>query len=194
MTVSIGYAVLTATLNISGTSTIKNSTWDIDIGDTDITCPSGQKCTINPSNPDNVNPDDGTVTPSNPNPKGAVIWVDGNTVYFKHVLTLPGDTFTFNTTFHNNGTIDAKVSNVTKSSLNTTAQRFMDYTVTYANGNTVSAGDSLNAGSSATFKVTVSYKSTVTTLPTATELAQINETASGHTGATSFFTVTYEQA
>ena len=194
MGVSVGYAALTSSLHINGTSTINNASWEIDANDNDITCPSGQVCTINPTNPDELTPDDGKVTPSHPNPNGAIIWTEGNTIYFKHLLTTPGDIFTFNCKFTNSGTIDAKVSNVTQSSLNTTAQRFMDYTVTYADGSTIRNGDVLLAGNSASFKVTVSYKSSVTALPTSAELAQINETASGHTGATSFFTVTYEQA
>ena len=70
----------------------------------------------------------------------------------------------------------------------------MTYSVTYADGTAVTAGDSLAAGADATFKVTVAYKSGVTTLPTAAELALINETSDGHTGATSLFTVSYEQA
>ena len=194
MTVTVGYAVLSSSLNISGTSTIKNNTWDIDVNDADIVCPSGEVCTINPSNPETVTPDDGKVTPTNPDPTGAVIWMDGNTIYFKHILTVPGDVFTFNVTYRNNGTIDAKVSDVTTSSLNATAQNFMTYTVTYADGSAIQANDTLAAGQAATFKVTVAYKSTVTVLPTAAELALINETSDGHTGATSLFTVNYEQA
>lgn len=194
MTVSIGYSALSSQLKISGTSTIKNSQWDIDVEDGGIVCPDGEVCTINPSNPDSLTPDDGKVTPDNPNPKGAIIWMDGNTVYFKHILSVPGDVFTFNVTFENSGTLDAKVSNVTTSSLNATAQNFMTYGVTYANGNAINQNDRLNAGDSVTFKVTVAYKSTVTTLPTDAELALINEVADGHTGATSLFTINYEQA
>lgn len=194
MMVSIGYAALSSSLNISGTSTIQETTWSIDSDDSDIECPSGVKCTVGPDNPETVTPDDGVPTPTNPDPVGAVIWMDGNTVYFKHVLTQPGDVFTFTTTFTNNGTIDAKVSNVTTSSLNATAQRFMTYTVTYADGTEIKTNDLLAAGESATFKVTVAYKRDISALPTAAELALINETADGHTGATSLFTVTYEQA
>lgn len=193
--ISIGYAGLSSSLNISGSSTINDNTkWDIDVLDNSISCPNGEICQINPSNPGSLTPDDGKVTPENPNPTGAVIWTEGNTVYFKHVLTAPGDVFTFNTTFKNNGTLNAKVSDVVKSNLNTTAQNFMTYTVTYANGNTINVNDTLAAGQSATFKVTVTYKAEVQVLPTPQQLAEINETAQGHTGATSFFTVTYVQA
>ena len=70
----------------------------------------------------------------------------------------------------------------------------MTYNVTYADGTEVKAGDALNVGETATFKVTVAYRTDVTALPTAEELALINETSAGHTGATSLFTVLYEQA
>ena len=184
---TVGYAVLSASFNINGTSTITNTTWEIGVGDSDIVCPTGTVCTINPDNPEALTPDDGTTN-------GSIIWIDGNTVYFKHLLTKPGDVFTFTTTYTNSGSIDAKVSSVTTSSLNATAQRFMDYEVTYEDGSTIRQGDVLSAGDSATFKVTVGYRSTVTVLPTSEELALINETNDGHTGAVSLFSVTYEQA
>lgn len=193
--ISIGYAGLSSSLNISGSSTINDTTkWDIDVLDNSITCPDGEVCQINPSNPGSLTPDDGKVTPDNPNPTGAIIWTEGNTVYFKHVLTAPGDTFTFTTTFKNSGTLNAKVSNVIKNDLNPTAQQFMTYTVTYANGNSINENDTLASGQTASFKVTVTYKDNISTLPTPQQLAEINETALGNTGATSFFTVTYVQA
>ena len=197
---SIGFAALSSQLKVQGTSTISDSTWDIGIDDDGtggtggIEVPSGETATINPSNPESLTPDDGIPTPENPNPNGAIIWMDGNTVYFKHILKQPGDIFTFNVTYTNNGTINAKVANVTKSELNATAKNFMTYTATYSNGNEINEGDVLNAGSSVTYRITVEFKSGITTLPTAAELALINETAQGHTGATSLFTVTYEQA
>ena len=202
VTITVGFATLSATLNINGTSTIQSSSWDVSIdNDPDaINCPTGEVCTINPTNPETVTPDDGNpvcTDPADPttctDPVGDVIWIDGNTVYFKHVLVQPGDVFTFTTDFKNKGSIDAKLTNVTMSDLNATAQQFMTYTVTYADGTTPAANDVLNAGETVTFKVTVSYKSTVTTLPTPEQIALINETSQGHTGATSLFTVSYEQ-
>lgn len=190
VSVTIGYAVLSTSLNIRGSSTIQGETWKIEVPS--ISCPAGQKCTIDPEDPEDVDPE--VCTDANATTcKGAIIWMDGDTIYFKHILTKPGDVFTFNATFKNSGTIDAKVKNVTKSELNATAKQFMTYDVTYADGTPIAADDVLNAGQSANYKVTVTYKSTVTTLPTEAELALINETADGHTGATSLFTVTYEQ-
>ena len=196
VSVTVGYAVLSATLNIKGTTTVKSANWDIDIPD--VECPTGETCTF-PPECEGQESCDVIPTPtdcdSNTDPTcvGGVLWMKGNTVYFKNVLEKPGDVFTFNATFRNNGTIDAKVSNVVKSELNATAQQFLTYTVTYADGSTINEGDLLNAGQSVTCKVTVTYKSTVTVLPTEQQLALINEIAEGHTGATSLFTITYEQ-
>ena len=81
---SVGYSILSASFNINGTSTIKSNSWEIGVGDGDIVCPTGQTCTINPTDPDSLTPDEA-------GPNGAIIWTDGNTVYFKHLLTKPGD-------------------------------------------------------------------------------------------------------
>ncbi len=184
--ITVGFATLSSTLNIIGTSTIKNSSWDIDVGDGDIECPQGEVCTINPNNPESLTPDDGTTN-------GAIIWMDGDTIYFKHLLSVPNEVFEFTAKYTNNGTVPAKIASVTKSQLNTTAQSFLTYDVTYADDGVIAVGDTLAAGASVTFKVTVAYKN-VSTLPTAEQLALINETGAGKTGATSSFTVTYEQA
>ena len=187
--ITVGFATLSSALKINGTSTVSSSSWDVSTTGSDIVCPTGEVCTINPENPASLTPDDGTGT----NPNGAIIWMDGDTIYFKHLLKAPGDVFTFTAKYTNNGSIDAKISSVSKSQLNTTAQSFLTYDVTYANGDPIAVDDELAAGATATFKVTVSYKSTVTTLPTAAQIALINETADGKTGATSSFTVTYVQ-
>ena len=198
LTITIGFATLSATLNINGTSKIKGNTWEIDVpDDDDIVCPQGQVCTINPQNPDDVTPDDGTpqcTDPSDPttctDPVGAVIWMDGDTLYFKHLLSVPGDVFTFTAKYTNSGSVDAKIASVSTSELNATAQQFLTYTATYADGTAVQVGDLLPAGTSKTFKITVAYKSTVQTLPTEAQIAAINEDGAG---AKSLFTVQYEQ-
>lgn len=201
--ITVGFATLSQTLNINGTSKIKGNSWDLSPDDTDpITCPQGEVCTINPQtetpprDPDDLTPDDGVATQENPNPTGSVIWMDGDNVYFKHLLSVPGDTFTFNYTLTNNGTVDAKVSGVTVGPLNgdatNIAKDFIDYSATYDDGTAVAVGDTLAAQASVTFKVTVTYKSSVQTLPTAEQLAIIN--GQDGNGATSVFTVNYEQA
>ena len=227
VTVTVGFAVLSTTLNIKGESKIVGE-WCVgpecdstctDAEDPDceiIECPASEKCEITDcvthpdhctceggvSTPDPIdctqNPDKSDPTKCNCNATSGVctpvpqIWLDGNTVYFKHVLRQPTEVFTFNTKYTNGGTIDAKVQNVSKSALNATAQQFMTYDVTYADDTVIASDDALNAGTDAKFKVTVTYKD-VTTLPTEAQLALINETAQGHDGATSSFSVNYEQ-
>ena len=241
VTLTIGYAVLSATLNIMGTSTVKNAEWCVGpkCGDNaceDITspqcanppieCPDSEKCIIldcdhNPTscncdsvtgecdpgpidcttNPEKCMAPNCEVTATNTcacttNPEKCIprpeIWMKGNTIHFEHTLVKPGQTFTFNATYTNGGTIDAKVSDVLKNELNDTAKDYLTYTVTYSDGSAIANDDVLAAGSSAVFKVTVAYKN-VTTLPDAATLALINETAQGKRGASSFFTVTYAQ-
>lgn len=240
VTVTIGYAVLSASFNIHGESTIAHGDWCLDPrGCGDDRCTDIETCDDSPitypedepviltdcdANPDKCNctgtecsgpdPIDCTVNPEKCTAPNCTItatetcactgdktkcivdpqiWMKGNTVYFTHTLTKPGDVFTFDAKFKNDGDLDAVLKTVTKSELNATAKQFLDYTVKYVDGSTVTANDALNAGSSATFRVTVSYKDTVTTPPTAAQLALINETADGNSGATSLFTVEYEQ-
>lgn len=222
VSITIGYAVLSTTLNINGSSTIVNADWCVGpkcakdgvTGDpvcenietcqnSPIVCPANTVCTImdcdvngssakcqNPPAPDTCSD---ISKAGQADCKGAVIWMKGDTIYFKHILEKPGDVFTFNVTFANGGNLDAKVNDVTKSALNATAQDYMTYDVTYSDGSAIEQNDTLTAGSSATFKVTVTYKPTVTNLPDDATLNLINEVAQGHTGATSLFTVNYGQ-
>lgn len=204
VTVTVGYAVLSASLNIQGQSTLNpDASWCVGPkcgGETTpIVCPTGEKCTIldcdaNPSSCTNIpEPQYCEDQTSSSCTTGAVIWLEGDTVYFKHILAKPGDVFTFTTKYTNGGNITAKVKDIAKSELNATAKKYLTYDVTYSDNSPIVADDELAPGESAVFKVTVTYKSEVTKLPTSEELALINETADGHTGAISLFTVNYEQ-
>lgn len=207
VTVTIGYAVLSATIRINGVSTIKNEVWDIEVPegteqDPAIECSEGVVCTIVPDgvDPDTYTPDDGRPVCTTVNnvetctdPVGGVIWMEGDTVYFKHYLSVPKDKFEFTVDFANKGTIDAKLKGITKTVLNEAQDKFLTYDVTYADGSAITDGDKLKAGTQTTFKVTITYKD-VATLPTAAELTQINNsTLKGQTGMVSLFTATYEQ-
>ena len=240
VTITVGFAVLSTTLAIKGSSTIKGGTaWcvgpqcDDQCEDAEnpscgiIVCPASEDCEIVDCNthPDHCtcdsvsntctpDPIDCSVTPEKckkpnctvtatedcvctasdtnctPNP---LIWMDGDTIYFDHTLEKPGDVFTFNAKYANTGDIDAKVKNLNKTEMNSTAQQYMTYSVTYDDDSAIAVGNELAAGASTYYKVTVAYKSTVTELPDAATLALINETASGRHGAYSSFEVNYEQ-
>ncbi len=209
--ITVGFATLSATLTINGTSTINGNTqWDVspvpedEDPHTGISCPSGEVCTINPDNPTSVVPDDGkpvcTDHDNDPStadqctdPVGAVIWTEGDTVHYKHLFVEPGETFTFDVTFKNTGTIEAELQSAVTGPLSATAAKYLTYEVKYADGTTPTAGDTLAAGASKTYRVTLTYNDYVETagqpgsLPSAEEIAIIN--AEEHT-----FTATYVQA
>ena len=213
--ITVGFATLQASLNISGSSKIGSTSWDIGPDDdTPITC-TGEGCVvIDPSDPNAPDPDDvvpGEEYCSDPQDQSTcedvtgVVWTEDGDVYFKHLLEKPGDTFTFDVDYTNSGTLDAKVDtngvslgiydgNTTSQTL---ASKFLTYTVVYVGGanagDTPAAGDVLSASSTATFRVTVTYHDYNGTLPTAEELATLNGGANGD-GASSLFTVTYVQA
>ena len=186
---SVGYAILSTSFNISGTSKIKDTTsWSISPVDEDAIDCGGSECNFADSLADfnQTTPD-----------KDGVFWLNGNTIYFKHLLEVPGDTFTFTATFENNGTLNAKVASFgleefsTDQEVAAVTSSFLEHSVVYNSNNAeVSIGDPLNAGATVTFKVTVKYKSSVQVPPTAEQLAQINAA----NGAVTAFTVTYEQA
>lgn len=205
--ITIGFSTLSTNLNINGTSKIKNNTWDVEPSDDSdvITCPTGENCIINPQNeqpprnPEDLTPGEQVCTDaSNPatcTTTGPVVWMSGDTIYFKHLLEKPTDTFTFDAKFENNGTIDAKIATngVQINGFTSTAADFLDYKVVYKGTNTVpQAGDTLAAGEAKYFTVTVTYKPSVDTLPTTEQLAAIN--GQDGNGAPTSFTVTYEQA
>lgn len=195
VTVTVGYAALSATLTINGVSRVEPANWEVKPDDDNPpACEQGETCTINPDDPtipvvpctgDNA----ATCT-------GPIVWCDGDVCYFKHILKKPGDSDTFTFTFKNSGNIDAKIASITMPQFNTTQEKFLTYTVKYADGSTAAVGDTLAAGDSAVFKVTVAFKN-VDTLPTTEELAQINNgtisQAGSFQGAVSVFSVQYEQ-
>ena len=231
VTITIGYAVLSTSFNISGTSKIVGK-WCVGpkCGSGDETCENVATCDDPPivcpnndciitdcdANPAlcNCNQNTGECTgptsidcsqePAKSDPTKctcdahgncvpkAQIWLIGDSVYFRNTLLQPGDVFTFDTTYKNGGSIDAKLGSFNKSALNATAQQFMTYDVKYSDGSSIVANEALNAGSSKTFRVTVTYKN-VQTLPTPAQLDLINEVADGHDGATSEFTANYIQ-
>ena len=231
VSITIGYAVLSTSFNVVGTSTISgkwcvgpkcgtgNSACDniSTCQNPPIECPNNDciitDCDKNPSlcNCDSnslecagptaidctQNPDksDSTKCVCDANgsckPK-AQVWLIGESIYFRNTLNEPGDVFTFNTTYINGGSIDAKLGSFTKSTLNETAQQFLTYEVKNADGSLIENNEPLNVGDSHTYRVTVTYKN-VDVLPTSEQIDLINEVANGHVGATSTFTANYVQ-
>lgn len=146
ITISIGYAALSTTLNINGTSTIKTQTWDVHFANVKVTTNSGATVTKAP-----------TIT-------------DGKTteVTYNVALNQPGSVYEFTVDVVNGGSIAAKTSAAPTLGGNTQTGIF-NYTVTWSDGSAITANTTLAAGATKTAKVRVEYKKdiTVSQLPTA---------------------------
>ena len=136
----LGYAFLTANLNINGASSINNPTWNIYW--------------------DNVQVMDGSVTGD------AVInepTIDSNktTVSFRVKLSKPGDYYEFTVDAKNDGTIDAMIESINRKLNNqpiTSLPDYLTYTVTYDDDSEIALNQALLHNTKKTYKVKVAYK------------------------------------
>ena len=139
VTISIGYAALSTTLNINGTSTIKTQTWDVHFANVKATTTTGATVTKAP-----------TIT-------------EGKTteVTYNVALNQPGSVYEFTVDVVNGGTIAAKTSAIPTLGGNTQPTIF-NYTVTWSDGSPITANTALAAGDTKTAKVRVEYKKDIT--------------------------------
>ena len=158
--ITIGYAALTTTLNITGNSEIKNAKWDIHFA--------------------NLVVDDTSVDATTP----ATIDSNKTTVNYVVNLVKPGDSYSFTVDVVNEGTIDGMVSIVSNTGLTAEQQKYVQYSITYANGVELKEKDGLKAGAKNNIKVKVKYKDDIN----AEDLPQTNQALN------LTFTVEYVQA
>ena len=131
---SLGYAVLNTSLNISGISSLANAKWDIHF--------------------DNIVVKEGSVTPT-----VEPTITNDTTVAFSVILENPGDYYEFNIDAVNAGTINAMIDEVSISPVLTdTQQKYLDYIVTYEDGVSLAENQRLNAGTSETLRIAFIYK------------------------------------
>ena len=139
VTISIGYAALSTTLNINGTSTIKTQTWDVHFANVKATTTTGATVTKAP-----------TIT-------------EGKTteVTYNVALNKPGSVYEFTVDVVNGGTIAAKTS-ATPTLGGNTQTAIVNYTVTWSDGSPITANTALAAGATKTVKVRIEYKKDIT--------------------------------
>ena len=144
---SVGYAAITATLNITGTSTITKNTWNIHFQDLSVTS--------------------GSATATTP----AAVDTGKTKVSYAVTLNTPGQFYEFTVAVKNAGTLGAKLSAApTKGGLSTTQAVYTNYTAVWTDTSKApAAGDTIAAGASRSVKVRVEYKKDITAaqLPTA---------------------------
>ena len=152
--VSIGYAAMNRTLNISGSSNVSKNTWDLHFENIKITNGS-------------VEADAPTIDNTN------------LVVNFNFFLNLPGDFYEFTVEVHNDGSIDAMIDSITKTPILTAAQqKYMNYIIEYQNGEQIASKQLVKSNEFVRFKVRVEYRSDVqeADMPTTNETLNLGFT------------------
>ena len=135
--ITIGYAAISRTLNITGNSEVKQNTWDLHFENVKITNGS-------------VEADAPTIDNTN------------LVVNFNFFLNLPGDFYEFTVEVHNDGSIDAMIDSITKTPILTAAQqKYMNYIIEYQNGEQIASKQLVKSNEFVRFKVRVEYRSDV---------------------------------
>ena len=152
--VTIGYALLNTTLNITGKSNISKNTWDVRF--------------------DYVSVGKGSVEAI----KEPTI-VDGTSLDFEVSLDLPGDYYMFTVDVVNNGTIDAMIESIVKEpELTDEQKKYLNYSIEYDNGIDIASKQLVAKESYVALRVMVEYRTDIleSDLPTNTETLNLGFT------------------
>ena len=147
LTITVGYAALSTTLNINGTSKINNATWDVHFANLEVTS--------------------GSVSATKAATIDSATEIDYNVELIK-----PGDFYEFTVDVTNTGTIDAKLGDAPiLSGVSAEQDVYTNYTVKYTDNDTdtaINANDKLAAGATKKLKVRVEFDRNITNsqLPT----------------------------
>ena len=155
--ISIGFAYLSANLNINGTYLFKKSTWSIYFDNVEL---------------DTEKSFYGATVPT--------INSEKDTVSFGCQFDLPGDVYKFSVDVINDGTINAQVDTVVISDLTEEQEKLLNVSVKYIDGLDVKSGDVLLAGSRTTYIITAEYNEDIELedLPTTTSTFNVDVTVS----------------
>ena len=136
--VSIGYAALTTSLNITGQSTLSKNSWDVHFEDVRVlnnyTADRSSRPTI-----------DSTQTK----------------ITFSLKLTTPGQFYEISTDVVNSGTIDAMLSTISNN-LTTSQKKYLEYSVKYIDGASMNRKDYLKKGTKQRIKIKIYFKKDIT--------------------------------
>ena len=150
---SIVYAALSVTLNITGTADISAASWDVHL--------------------DNVNVNTQSVSGTAPTITG------GTTATFSTKLEVPGDFYEFTIDVVNDGSIDAMIESVIKTPTLTEAQaKYLNYIIEYQNGESINTKQLVSKNSFVRLKVRVEFRKDITAsdLPTTSETLNLSFT------------------
>ena len=134
-TISLGTALVSSLLNISGKTTIKENSWVIYF--------------------DSVRKSTDSVTATE---DARITNFEKTRIDFSVNLTEPGDFYEFTVYTVNDGSIDAMVDSVDKSILTENQLKYLDFSVTYDNGREIKRCDALDAHTRKRIKAIVKFK------------------------------------
>lgn len=140
--IGVGYALLSSTLNINGSTIINGNTWDVHFENVKIETKGNPGSLV-------FNPDSLSI---NSNNKVTSFSYAGS-------LNNPGDKYIISVDVVNSGTIDAMVGSYSNTVLSLEQQKYMDYSVNYVNDKDIVQGDVLKSGEKVTIVIGLSYKS-----------------------------------
>jgi len=144
LVITVGYALLSQTLDINGTSKIKKTTWSIIW--------------------DNVVVNENSVKGDSVTTAASITNTEKTLVEYSITLSEPGEYYEFTVDAKNEGTIDGMVnvvSNKVYESNGTTEKtlpEYLTYSVTYSDGKTIEPKQLLKAGTTEKYKVRVEFK------------------------------------
>ena len=146
---TIVYAALFVSLNITGNAEVVASSWDIHL--------------------DNVQLNSQSATTTAPSITNAT------TASFSTTLNMPGDFYEFTIDVVNDGSIDAMIDSVTKTpTLSTEQAKYLNYIVEYQNGEAISTKQLVAKESFVRLKVRVEYRSDITSSDISTTSETLN--------------------
>ena len=130
---TIAYAALSAVLTIRGNANVKAANWNIYLSNPKVTR--------------------GSATTDLP------IIKSNSTLEFKTTLNMPGDFYEFTVDVVNDGDLDAMIENVVKNpELDSNQKKYLNYTVTYQNGEIINVNQLLSKNTTMPIKVRIEYR------------------------------------
>lgn len=140
LAITIGFAIMSGTLNIVGTSSIYHSTWDVHFA--------------------HLVPTQGSVTPD---VAASIDETDDLSISYTVTLNKPGEYYEFTVDVVNGGNIDAELIELpTVTGVSAEQDVYVNYSFTHTDGTPIQVGEDLNAGSSRNFTVRVEFDNNVT--------------------------------
>ena len=132
-TLTVAYSALSAVLTINGNARVSAADWDIYLNNPRVTS--------------------GSATTDVPEIKTS------STLEFSTTLNMPGDFYEFVVDVVNGGSIDAMIENVIKNSeLDASQKKYLNYEVTYQNGESITTKQTLSKGTTMPIKVRIEYR------------------------------------